>query len=314
VIIAGARKYIETAFSSEQELERVVQENAEYIFGPDCLYLPKSLIRTPDGSGTIPDGFVVDLASRSWFIVEAELAAHNVWNHIAPQVAKQIIASSQPANRRMLTELVVGRVKESVAYINRFEELGVSEIDIRRVLSEIFENPPIIGMPIDAVSLDLREWALTLKVEVRLWVVRKLVEFGNADNVIYEIPDEYKPVLDTSPELDTSDSGLKYYDVTVADLLSANLLKAEESLFLAYKPRGGERRQYEGRVTATGAIEVMGKSFTAPSYAALLCVQNAGSERDTVNGWIVWKTGDGKTLADLRDELLSSASTTAKIQ
>ena len=311
MIIAGSKKYISAPFNSEQELERVVQDNAEYIFGPDSIYLPKSLIRTSEGFGTIPDGFVVDLATRSWFIVEAELAAHSVWNHIAPQVAKQIIAASQPSSRRMLTEMVINRVKESVAFRDRFEELGVSEIDIRRVVSEIFEKPPVIGIPIDSVGVDLREWALTLKVEVKLWIVRKLVEFGNADNVIYDIPEEYRPVLDTSPGTDVSPSGLQYYDITIADLLTADLLHVGEKLSMVYKPRGGERRQYDATVTAEGAIEVLGKSFTAPSYAALLGVQDAGSQRDTVNGWIVWKTADGKTLSDLRDLLLTSDAASA---
>ena len=90
MIIDGSKKFISAAFTSEEELELIVQANAEYIFGPDSLYLPKSLIRTSGRFGTIPDGFVVDLASRRWFIVEAELAVHSVWSHIAPQVAKRI--------------------------------------------------------------------------------------------------------------------------------------------------------------------------------------------------------------------------------
>jgi hypothetical protein len=306
MIIAGSKKFIAAPFASEEELELIVQANAEYIFGPDSLYLPKSLIRTSDGFGTIPDGFVVDLASRSWFIVEAELAVHSVWNHIAPQIAKQIIAASQPASRRMLTELVINRVKESAAFKERFEELGISEIDIRRVLSEIFEGKPIIGIPIDHVGVDLREWAQTLKTEVKLWVIRKLVEFGNPDNVIYEIPEEYRPALDTSPESEITASGYKYYDITIADLLAAALLKPGESLFMTYGPRGGERRRYEATVLPDGSIEVLGKSFSAPSYAALLCLQDAGSSRNTVNGWISWKTAEGKTLADLRDTLLKT--------
>src|SRR5262245_21891875 len=133
--------------------------------------------------------------------------------------SKQIIAASQPASRRILTEVVVNRVKENMALRERFEELGIAEIDIRQVLTDIFERKPIVGIPIDHVGADLREWAQTLKTEVKLWVVRKLVEFGNPQNVIYEIPDEYKPVLDTTPEADISTSGYRYYDVNVADLL-----------------------------------------------------------------------------------------------
>ena len=51
-------------------------------------------------------------------------------------------------------------------------------------------------MPIDGVSADLREWAATsVKLETKLWIVRKHVELGNASNVIYELPEEYKPVF-----------------------------------------------------------------------------------------------------------------------
>jgi hypothetical protein len=170
---------ISAPFASEQELELIVQANAEYIFGPDSLYLPKSPIKTYDDFGTIPDGFVIDLASKTWFIVEAELSIHSVWNHIAPQIAKQIIAASQPASRRMLTEMVINRVKEISGFRERFEELGVIEIDICRVVSEIFDGKPIVGNPFDQVGTGLRQWAQTLKCEVKLWVIRKLVEFGN---------------------------------------------------------------------------------------------------------------------------------------
>ena len=205
--------------------------------------------------------------------------------------------------------MVIERVKkETATFRERFEELGISEIDIRRVLSEIFENKPIVAIPIDHVEVDLREWAQTLKTEVKLWEIHKLVEFGNPANVIYEIPDEYRPVLDTSPGSETVASGYAYYDITIADLLKKKLLKEGEQLFMTYGPHGAEKRRYQATVLPDGSIEVLGKSFSAPSYAALLCVQDAGSSRNTVNGWISWKTADGKTLADLRDTLLNTPS------
>ena len=302
MIIAGAKKFISAPFDSEQELERVVQTNAEYIFGPDSLYLPKSLIHTADGSGTIPDGFVIDLASKRWFIVEAELSAHNVWGHIAPQIAKQIIAASQSTTGRMLIEMVVAKAKDDSAVREQFEDLGINEIDIRRFLSDVFETRPIVGIPIDHVGADLRDWAQTLRVEVKLWVVRKLVEFGAPENVIYEIPEEYRPALETSPDPEASK---EFYDVSISDLIEAQLLCTGQKLFMTYTPRGGDRRQFDAIVGANGSLEVLGKSFSAPSYAALLCLQNAGSSRETVNGWTSWKTADGKTLAALRTAFLS---------
>lgn len=70
----GNRIFIKDAFVDETEIETVVIENADYIFGPASIFLPKALIRTTGGVGTIPDGFVIDLAAKKWYIVEAELA------------------------------------------------------------------------------------------------------------------------------------------------------------------------------------------------------------------------------------------------
>jgi hypothetical protein len=270
--------------------------------------LPRSLIRTPDGYGTIPDGFVVDIAARRWFIVEAELAVHSVWNHIAPQIAKQIIPASQPGNRRILTDLVVDRVRESETFKGKFEDFGVSEIDIRQFLEDIFISNPIVGIPIDEVGSDLKEWAQTLKAEVKLWLVRKLVEFGNANNVIYEVPGEYRPVLDTSPDSDESAQNYRDYNVSVVDLIHDQMLIPGQPLFMSYKPRGGDKRQYEAIVMSDGALQSLGRTFSAPSYAALACIQNAGIDRETVNGWRSWRDADGRTLSELRDRYLERRS------
>lgn len=302
MIIYGKSRFIAAPFNSESELEMAVQANAQYIFGPDSLYLPKSLIQTPDGFGTIPDGFVVDFASRTWIIVEAELGVHSVWSHIAPQVAKQMIAASQSTARQMLTELVINRIKVDADLRKRFEEQKIDPLDVRRVLSEIFGQRPLIGIPIDKVPRDLREWTETLKSEVRLWLVRKLVEFGNPQNVMYEVPEEYAPVIDTSPN--SPKSGNKVYGVSVGDLMDARLVHEGEKLYMSYKPQGGENKLYEATVLEDGSLEVLGTKFSAPSYAALECLQDAGSNRETVNGWRSWKNTSGKFLYDLRAEFL----------
>jgi len=303
MIIIADRKFVTSSFENEAEIERVVMTNAEFIFGPDSIMLPKSLIKSADGSGTIPDGFAIDFSSRRWFIVEAELSSHSVWTHIAPQVSKQIVAAQQPESRKLLIEIVVKRVREDVSLKNRIEELGIDEIDIRQVLTEIIESPPIVGIPIDHVSSDLREWAQTLKNEVKLWIVRKLVDLQNPDEILYEIPDEFRPVFDTADPTPER-NGIMFYDVSISDLIEARLVAPQSKLTMSYKPRGGEKKIFEATVIDDGDLLVGERSFSAPSYAALHCMQQAGSDRNTVNGWTSWKTLDGKWLADLRTEYL----------
>jgi hypothetical protein len=144
-----------------------------YFFGASSIFLAKKLIKTREGFGAIPDGFAIDLASRTWYVVEAEVVHHSVWSHIAPQVAKQMIAVATPESRQILEEIMIQMFTESEDVKEKFKEEKIREIDIRKVLGEILSKPPVIGMPIDRISQDLKEWAGTLRNDVRLWVVKK---------------------------------------------------------------------------------------------------------------------------------------------
>lgn len=306
MLIVEGRKFVHVPFDSEDELERVVVDHAEYLFGPSSIYFPKSLIATRDGTGTIPDGYVLDLAGRIWYVVEAEISRHSVWSHIAPQVAKQIIAACNPVSKQMLVDIAASRVRNEPELQEMFFEQDIHAIDIRRVLAEILAKEPIIAMPIDAVKDDLREWAATLRVPVKLWIVRKYIEFGNSSNVMYEIPEEFGPVLDTVPAPNNLETETVRYDVTIAALIEAGLLHAGQGLVMPYKPRNGESRTYNATICQNGTIELLGKHFSSPSYAAVYGIQDAGSTRKTVNGWTAWRTSNGELLSSVREKYLMS--------
>jgi hypothetical protein len=305
MLINGKKQYLQTPFDNENEIEQVVTDNAEYIFGPGSVYLPKRLLRTFDNQGTIPDGFVVDIPNRQWFIVEAELSSHNVWGHIAQQVAKQIVAATRQTSKRLLEEMVISAVRDNEKLMEKFADEGIAPLDVRGVLSEIFENDPVVAMPIDFISNDLKAWAETLKVDVKLWTIRKYVNFRDSSDIAYEIPEEYKPDFDTTGQNAVTRTSIAQYDASIADLIASGLLTIGQELTMSYKPRHGERRNYTATVQSNGSLEVLGKAFTSPSYAALYGIQDAGSDRKTVNGWVSWKDQEGRTLADLRDQYIA---------
>src|SRR5438046_4761415 len=56
MLISSSGRFVQVPFDSEAEIEKVVVQNSEYIFGPASIYLPKGKISTSDGVGTIPDG------------------------------------------------------------------------------------------------------------------------------------------------------------------------------------------------------------------------------------------------------------------
>lgn len=305
MLILGTQKFIEAPFDSEAELEGVVRDNFEHLFGPSSIYMPKSLIKTKDGFGTIPDGYAIDIAARQWYVVEAELGKHSVWNHIAPQVSKQLIATLNPVSKQLLVELVVNRVQKDAVAMEKFVDEDVEVINIRGVLGEIFETEPIVGLPIDRISSDLSEWAKTLKYRVKLWVVRKHVAFNDPSSVVYEIPEEFKPALDTE-EADDEGTQQARYDVSVADLVEDKVLTPGQRLVMTWKPKSGEKKEFEAKVTAAGELSVLGKDFASPSYAAVYAFQSAGGSRTTENGWTKWKTEQGVMLATLREQYLNN--------
>lgn len=99
MIVHESEKYFRVAFKDEAEIEKVVKDYAKYLFGSSILFLPKSKISTLGGAGSIPDGFVIDVESEEWFMVEAELASHGTWQHIAPQISRQLAATDSQSTR-----------------------------------------------------------------------------------------------------------------------------------------------------------------------------------------------------------------------
>lgn len=304
MLIVGEKRFIVTPFENEVELERVVLENYEDIFGPDSLLLPKKLIKSADGAGTVPDAFAIDLLQRRWYIVEAELLGHGVWRHIAPQVAKQLAAATQLSTRRQLLKTVLTLYKSDPRTRSLFAESEIAEVDVGSVVTAILEEEPTVAVPIDAISRDLRLWAEQLKVDVRLWTIRKLVDSDDSSTVIYEIPDDFAPSLDISHGDETA-SGKTVYNVAVSDLIETGLLSVGQTLFMDYKPHGGDSHHFEATLEEDGSISVLGERFSSLSYAALHAMKHAGSNRRTKNGWRAWSTEDGRKLFDIRDEFLA---------
>lgn len=303
-------KFIKSPFDNELELEKVVVDNYEYLFGPDSFYLPKTLIKTADGAGTIPDGFAIDLGQKKWYVVEAELGHHDIWNHIAKQVSKQIVASLQLTTKQKLEDISADMYENDEYTKEKFTNLGISSVNVRKVIRDILQEDPIIGIPIDNIPNDLKDWARQQRHKVKLWIVSKFVELNNTSNIVFEFPEEFKPALDTEEESKPpkANTEIAQYEVELIDLISANLLKVSDKLQMTYKPRYGNQKKYEAVILDDGSLEVLGQTFSSPSYAALAGIQDAGSSRKTVNGWTSWKTASGLTLADLRDKLLNTAT------
>ena len=85
--------------------------------------------------------------------------------------------------------------------------------------------------------------------------------------------------------------------VVVSDLLDADLIEADTPLTWT-RPRIG--KTYKARVLNTGQIRLEdGRTYSWPSRAA-----REAADIVAYNGWSAWSVPDGRTLSDLRSELL----------
>jgi hypothetical protein len=84
---------------------------------------------------------------------------------------------------------------------------------------------------------------------------------------------------------------------SIAKLIDSGLIVEQTPLVLKY--RGQE---FKGKARRDG-IELTDGVTYAPSAAAIRCYANTGSPRPTENGWLVWRTAEGKTLNQLFEEL-----------
>jgi len=197
MLISGKNKFVKSQFTSEDELKKMVVENADYFFGQSSFFLAKELISDKDGFEKITDGLAVDIANRKWFLVNVALAKHNVWSHIVPQAVKQLVSAEQSTTKQLIIELIMQLLREDNNIMKKFngagygnDKEGVFENEARGVLEEIFGKSPVIEIPIDSISNDLWSWTETLKANVKLSIVKKYVESGNPKKIIYEIPEE----------------------------------------------------------------------------------------------------------------------------
>lgn len=304
MIVRGPDKYFRAPFLDESEIDKVVKDYAEYLFGSSILFLPKSKITTLGGAGTIPDGFVIDVESEEWFMVEAELATHGTWQHIAPQVSKQLAATDSQATRDSLLKVCLEMVKKDKVAAGVFADLDIPQLEIHGKLLTILSKPPTIAIPIDGIPSDLQSWVKTLKFPVKIWLIEKYQSIDGKD-IFYSIPDENVPTLTTqSAKGEPLSTFINRLSQPFQEVMQSGLIKEGQTVLLDYGPRGKPKKQWQGTLRNDG-VEVDGRIMSL-SAAAVYCIKKAGSQRETANGWIMWKTEDGTYLNEFYNKIFSS--------
>jgi len=110
-IILQNKEYILNDFNREDELEKAVIENKRYIFGKDSVYIDVKKRIGKENHKSIPDAFLIDFYDSKkpqLYIVENEIASHDVYSHIAEQIARfatSVISSGIQVRQMLLEEI-----------------------------------------------------------------------------------------------------------------------------------------------------------------------------------------------------------------
>ncbi len=290
----NGKTYSKIEFNTEEAVESVIINNFKLLFGDYSILLPKSMISTSGGKGTIPDGIIIDFDSKQWYIMEVERGIHGTWEHIAPQINKQITAIQNDDTKVKITENCIIEIQKNKNFIELLSEINISEINIHGEIEKILRKDPIVSLPIDYIPNDLEEWAENLKIKVEIQLVEK---FSDKDgNILFNMPDLEIKTSDEKIEKEIKEISDKKPENLLELVVKAGFLSDGEKVYMEYGPKGTKKKRFEGIVHING-IEVNGV-ISSPSISSLRCIQEVSPTRTTNNGWVTWKTMDGKVIND----------------
>lgn len=158
-IILQNNEYSLYDFDNEAEFEKAVTENQKYLFGEDSIYIDvKKRIGQANHRG-IPDAFLIDFYDTKkpqLYIVENEIASHDVYSNITEQIARfgTSIVSSANQIRNILIKAIEGDTntkKEIEKYLPQTVFKNIAELMI--YLTE--ENDIKIVVAINEITADL---------------------------------------------------------------------------------------------------------------------------------------------------------------
>ena len=138
IVLIDGVYYKEIKIANElHDFEPIVLEHLENIFGEDCRYYPKKMIKSFANNSSIPDGFVIDMKNKKWYILECKLLCDDAIKRIPGQLinykgaiknleTKKQLLESMVDFSQDLYELIMNKQPEIVIVINSLDgEKGI---------------------------------------------------------------------------------------------------------------------------------------------------------------------------------------------
>jgi len=223
------------SFDSEDELHSWVEKNIGTFFG-DVIYVKGFKIATRKNKGGIPDGFVLDLNNSSWTIIESELINHGVWDHIAEQIVRFIVASQNSYTKKKIRDRFFEEITNGNLIDSLSEKLQIPSFRLLQEIENITESTsPEIAIFIDDSNEDLMDMAEAMNAPIKIYRVQKYLANGSIE---YLSPDSSKSYFETTVE-DVKETPSK--PSAVVDFLGGGKLIASINKISIFELNSGER-------------------------------------------------------------------------
>lgn len=226
-LFTNNKVYNQFQFEKEADFEREVVINSKQFFGANSIYIDaKRKIETKSLGNSIPDGFLFDLSDKEnpeFYIVEVELAKHDFYNHIFPQVTKFFGFYKNPKSQNDLVEKIFTFINNDIEIKNEFKKY-LGEKEIYKFVKDTIQQSQNILLIIDGDKKELPEimetYTDTWGKMVKLILIKK---FSFNDDKIYTMhPDfeniEFAEIEEAvSPELEGVEYSEDYHLEGVSD-------------------------------------------------------------------------------------------------
>ncbi|MFC1787282.1 hypothetical protein ACFLY8_04555 [Halobacteriota archaeon] len=160
VLFKDGRRYNELEYLSEEDFEKDIIDNYKLFFGKKTICIDaKRKIDAKSLGGTLPDALLFDLSdidNPEFYLVEVELASHDFYKHIFPQITKFFAFYKNLDSRKELIEKIYSIVNTDSNLKKNFKK-HIGESEIYKFLSDAVESSQNILLVIDGEKKELPE-------------------------------------------------------------------------------------------------------------------------------------------------------------
>jgi len=187
-------------FELEAEIDTWLEGNYRE-FWPDSIYIPGFLIKTTQGKGGKPDGFIFDPLNRQWFVIENELIRHGVWNHIAEQLIRFVVAISNPSSLNKVRDRLFEAVESDPELMTwALRVFDTTPVRLLKAIEEFLEYQPKLLVFIDEVNNDMTQLVSALAIDVEVYRLMKIKDDSERYSIFSPDLKDHKPAIVHSTE------------------------------------------------------------------------------------------------------------------